>query len=185
MPPGNDSKVRSGRIELHSTPANVKKYFWFCRAVPAGDTAVGFGAEQLGSGRGPGHVRPRAGQAGQLQPCRRRVLQPGTGGRLSSGRAARPAHVGRRRAAHVPERVRAQRRRRGGQEQLPGGRGHQHAARVRRVHRFERAVRRPQVSKVRVRQRRQQIRPAVRRRHQRGALEVQLQRHTGDSPMVS
>lgn len=149
----------------------------FCRTVPTGDPVVGLGAEQLGPGRGPRVVRPRPGQAVELHRGRKR---PRAGGGLPARGAAGPADDGRGRAAHVPERVRAQRRRRGGQEQLPGGRHHQPAARVRRVQRVQRRVRRAQVPKVRVRQRRQQVRPAVRRRHERGALEVQLQRHTGE-----
>lgn len=150
------------------------------RTVPPGDTAVGLGAQQLGAGRGPGVVRAGAGQTGQLHGGRgRRQRQPGADRGLSARGAAGPAHVGRRGAAHVPERVRAQRGRRGGQEQLPGGRHHQPVAGVRRVQRLERGVRRAQISEIRVRQRRQQVRPAVRRRHQRGAMEVQLQRHTG------
>lgn len=143
------------------------------RSVPAGDTAVGLGAEQLGAGRGPGVVRAGPGQAGELHRGGRQ--RPRAGGGLPARGAAGPAHVGRGRAAHVPERVRAQRRRRGGQEQLPGGRHHQPVARVRRVQRVQRRVRRAQVPEVRVRQRRQQVRPAVRRGHQRGALEVQFQ----------
>lgn len=158
---------------------------WFVsRTVPSGDTVVRLGAEQLGAGRGPGVVRAGAGQTGQLHRGRggrrRRGQQPGADRGLPARGAPGPAHVGRRRVAHVPERVRAQRGRRGGQEQLPGGRHHQPVARVRRVQRLQRGVRREEIPKIRIRQRRQQVRPAVRRRHQRGALEVQLQRHTGE-----
>lgn len=151
------------------------------RTVPPGDTAVGLGAQQLGAGRGPCAVRAGPGQASELQ---RRInggrRRPGTDRGLSARGVAGPADGGGRGAAHVPERVRAQRGRRGGEEQLPGGRRHQPAARVRRVQRVDDGrVRRPQVPEVRVRQRRQPVRPAVRRGHQRGAVAVQLQRRAG------
>lgn len=150
------------------------------RSVPPGRTAVGLGAQQLGAGRGPGAVRDGPGQAAELHRRTGRGGRPGTGRGLPARGAARPADGGRRDAAHVPERVRAERGRRGGPEQLPGGRGRRSVARVRRVRgRLDRGVRRPQVPAVRVRRRRQPVRPAVRRGHQRGALAVQLQRHTG------
>jgi len=99
----------------------------FSRTFSSGDTAVGLSAEQLGPGRGPRVVRTGPGQAGELHNRRDRK-QPGTDRGLSAGSAPGPVDVRWRRVAHVAERVRAQRRRGGGQEQLPGGRHHQPAA---------------------------------------------------------
>lgn len=118
--------VKSGLkiIPNHSTIACS-----FSRTFPSGNTAVGLGTEQLGPGRGPGVVRTGPGQTGELHNRRDRK-QPRTDRGLSAGSAPGPVDVRRRRVAHVSERVRTQRRRGSGQEQLPGGRHHQPATRV-------------------------------------------------------